>query len=237
MKKIMTRLLMAVLLIALLSGCTAVDTTKPTDSNATDTSWEYIQAKGEFIVGLDDTFAPMGFRNESGELVGFDIDLATAVAERMGVEVKFQPIDWDAKELELNAKKIDCIWNGMSVTPSRKESMLLSEPYLNNTLIIMVKKGTTDIKNKADLVGKKIGVQAKSSGLEALVADSDYESNKANITEYRSYDEALMDLEIGRVQAVVIDEVLGRYKATMKPDAFDFVDEKFADDLYAIGMR
>ncbi len=102
-----------------------------------DGSWAYIQEKGKLIVGLDATFAPMGFRDESGEIVGFDIDLANAVAKELGIEVEFQPIDWDAKEMELNGKKIDCIWNGMSATPERMEKMTLSDPYLNNTISIM----------------------------------------------------------------------------------------------------
>lgn len=105
-----------------------------------DGSWDYIKNNGKLIVGLDATFAPMGFRDESGEIVGFDIDLANAVAKELGVAVEFQPIDWDAKELELNGKKIDCIWNGMSATPERMEKMTLSDPYLNNTISIMTKK-------------------------------------------------------------------------------------------------
>lgn len=225
------------LVVFLLSGCVATNTSNPAGTEAdADNSWQYIKDKGEFIVGLDDTFAPMGFRDPSGNLIGFDIDLATAVVEKMGVEVKFQPIDWDAKELELSAKKIDCIWNGMSITPERQESMLLSDPYLNNTIVIMTKSGS-DIKSKNDLEGKKIGVQAKSAGLEVIQSDEIYDSVKDNLSEYKTYDEAIMDLEIGRIEAVIIDEVLGRYTAAKKEGTFDFADEKFADDLYAIGMR
>ena len=109
----------------------------PVEIGEDDGSWAYIQSKGKLVVGLDATFAPMGFRDEAGEIVGFDIDLANAVAKELGVEVEFQPIDWDAKELELNGKKIDCIWNGMSATPERMEKMTLSDPYLNNTISIM----------------------------------------------------------------------------------------------------
>ncbi|MCE2603887.1 transporter substrate-binding domain-containing protein, partial [Pseudomonas aeruginosa] len=97
---------------------------------ADDSSWEYVQEKGELIVGLDDTFAPMGFRDESNNLVGFDIDLATAVCKELGVKVKFQPINWDSKDMELTSKNIDCIWNGMSITPERIEGMSLSNKYL-----------------------------------------------------------------------------------------------------------
>ena len=99
--------------------------------------WDYIKNKGKLIVGLDDTFAPMGFRDESNNLVGFDIDLAKAVGENLGVEIEFKPIDWDAKELELSSKNIDCIWNGMSATDERQQNMSLTKKYLNNKIIIM----------------------------------------------------------------------------------------------------
>ena len=92
-------------------------------------------AKETIIVGLDDTFAPMGFRDESGELVGFDIDLARAVAEELGMNVEFKPIDWKAKEAELSAGTVDCLWNGMSVTPDRIEGMALTYKYLNNKIV------------------------------------------------------------------------------------------------------
>lgn len=99
--------------------------------------WEYIQNKGTLVVGLDDTFAPMGFRDESNNLVGFDIDLANAVGELLGIQIVFQPISWDAKELELSSKKIDCIWNGMSATEERQQNMALTYKYLNNKIVLM----------------------------------------------------------------------------------------------------
>ena len=93
--------------------------------------------KDTLVVGLDDTFAPMGFRDENGDLVGFDINLANAVGEELGMKVEFKPIDWDAKEIELESGTIDCVWNGMSVTPERKESMALTDKYLNNKIVLM----------------------------------------------------------------------------------------------------
>ncbi|MDO4563698.1 MAG: amino acid ABC transporter substrate-binding protein [Clostridia bacterium] len=239
MKKI-ALLTSLVLTVAALSGCSMFqqqETSEPTEISVSDTSWEYIEQKGEFIIGLDDTFAPMGFRDEDGNLVGFDIDLATAVCAQMGVTAKFQPIDWVAKELELSGKKIDCIWNGMSKTPAREESMLLSAPYLNNTIDIMYMADKDPIATKADIIGKKIAVQAKSAALDALMAEDNYSDIAANISEYGTYDEAIMDLEIGRVDVVIIDEVLGRYKASKKPDTYAFAPEKLVDDYYVIGMR
>ena len=91
----------------------------------------------KIVVGLDDTFAPMGFRDEDGNLVGFDIDLGKAVGEELGLEVEFKPIDWNAKEMELDSGFIDCVWNGMSITPEREKAMALSDKYLNNKIVLM----------------------------------------------------------------------------------------------------
>ena len=235
MKKMTAFILAALMVCAVFTGCAPQKTEEPLDKTVA-ADMQYILDKGEIIVGLDDTFAPMGFRDEKGELVGFDVDFANAVGVVLGLNVKFQPIDWDAKEMELNGKKIDLLWNGLSATPARKESMFLTEPYLNNTLVIMTAKGS-EITKKADLAGKKIATQAGSAGLEAIVADEMYDRVKDDLSEYKSYDEALMDLEIGRVDAVIIDKVLGMYKASKKADAFAFASEDFGEDLYAVGMR
>ena len=118
-------------------------------------------SKDTIIIGLDDTFAPMGFRDEDGNLVGFDIDLANAVAKELGMKAEFKPIDWDAKEMELKAGTIDCVWNGMSITPEREESMALSNKYLNNKIVLMAMKDSdTDVKKSRDLADMKIGSQA-----------------------------------------------------------------------------
>jgi len=113
MKKI-GLLFLSIIGVIVLSAC---------GTESTPTTWAEIEERGYFIVGLDDTFAPMGFRDNDGNLVGFDVDLAKAVSEKLGVEVRFQPIDWDAKVLELNSGNIDMIWNGLTITDSRKEEM------------------------------------------------------------------------------------------------------------------
>lgn len=201
-----------------------------------DKSWEYIKTNKKIVMGLDDSFAPMGFRDEAGKIVGFDVDFANAVGKELGVQVILQPIDWNAKEQELKSKKIDVIWNGMSITPERKEAMILSKPYLNNTLVIMKKEGSA-LSKKADLAGKKVGVQEGSSSLEVVQKDSIYPSIEKTLVQYKNYDEAIMDLEIGRIDAVVIDKVTGMYKATKKPKTYAFCSEDFGEDLYAVGLR
>ena len=125
LKKTTSILLILVMVLgaaAALTGCGGGDDT------ANDSGWAYIEDKGELVIGLDDTFAPMGFRDENNELVGFDIDLANAVGEQLGVAVKFQPIEWDAKEMELSSKNIDCIWNGLTITEERAAAMSIWSP-------------------------------------------------------------------------------------------------------------
>lgn len=175
-----------------------------------DTSLQYVLDKGELILGLDETFPPMGFRDEKGEIIGFDIDLATEVCSRLGVKLKLQPIKWTAKEMELSGKTIDCIWNGMSVDDERIEKFDLSKPYIANKQIIIVSE-ESGIKTKADLAGKRIGVQADSSAIGAVQADKATADSFASLDQYDSNDDAYLDLKAGRIDALVVDEVYGRY--------------------------
>ena len=131
---------MAALLTAtFVAGCGA---DKQTDKGAT-------AQKGKIVIGLDDNFPPFGFHDESGELVGFDIDMAKEASKRLGMEVEFKPIDWDSKETELKSKKIDAIWNGLSITPEREQNILFSRPYENGPQILLV-KNDSPIQGKAD---------------------------------------------------------------------------------------
>lgn len=222
MKKVLSFLLLGVLCISLLAGCGAAN-------------GESGEAKTTLVVGLDDTFCPMGFHDESGELVGFDIDFANAVGEEMGMKIEFKPIDWDAKEMELSTGKIDCVWNGMSKTPEREETMSLSVPYLKNHIIIMTNQGVT-VASKEDLKNLKIGTQVDSSALECMQADAIYPEIKANVTEYKSYDECIMDMQAGRLDCMVVDEVLGKYKNDKLGNIFGVSEVDFGEDLYVVGF-
>lgn len=204
---------------------------------AADTSWTDMQDKGELVVGLDDTFAPMGFRDEENNLVGFDIDLANAVGKELGISVKFQPINWDSKELELTSKNVDCLWNGMSATPERMEKMSLSNKYLNNKIIIMALKKDVKVAKAEDLADYNIGTQADSAALETMQADPAFDTFKDKITEYKTYDQALMDMQAGRLDCIVVDQVLGEYKNSKLKEKMAVCDYDFGDDFYAIGFR
>lgn len=191
----------------------------PNDTAAAegDTSLQYILDKGTFILGLDPAFPPMGYTDEtSGDLVGFDIDLAREVCARLGVELVLQPIDWGAKEMELAGKNIDCIWNGFSINDERIAALTLSKPYLANAQIIMVPEGSS-IKTKADLAGKTIGLQAGSSAYEAVMADA-ISAQIGKVEEYADNLSAFMDLKAGRIDAFVVDRVVGEYMLTTDAD-------------------
>lgn len=191
----------------------------------------------ELIMGLDDTFAPMGFRDEKGELVGFDVDLANEVAERIGVTIKFQPIDWSMKETELNAGNIDLIWNGYTITAERQEKVAFTKPYLENSQII-VTLADSDINTKADLAGKNVAVQAESSALDAINSEPEVAESFGELVEFSTNNEAFSDLESGRTDALVVDEVNARYfMKQVGEEKYKVLDEDFGDEEYGIGLR
>lgn len=178
-----------------------------------------------YVIGLDDEYKPMGFRDESGEIVGFDIDLATEAAKRLGVKFEFKPIDWNDKERELTSGKIDIIWNGLDIAPERKGYILYSKPYMDNRQIILVKKGNTQgITSESNLAGKKIGTQAGSTSETYIVHNTAFKDSLAEFRTYGNYKTALKDLESGVVDALVCDEILSRYEVGQNPERFEIID-------------
>ncbi|HOG63097.1 MAG TPA: amino acid ABC transporter substrate-binding protein [Sedimentibacter sp.] len=224
-KNVLKKVKLAVLLIltAILAvGCAAQSSQPETE---------------ELIMGLDDTFAPMGFRDEKGELVGFDVDLANEVAERIGVTIKFQPIDWSMKETELNAGNIDLIWNGYTITAERQEKVAFTKPYLENSQII-VTLADSDINTKVDLAGKNVAVQAESSALDAINSEPEVAESFGELVEFSTNNEAFSDLESGRTDALVVDEVNARYfMKQVGEEKYKVLDEDFGDEEYGIGLR
>ncbi|MFL2104313.1 amino acid ABC transporter substrate-binding protein [Desemzia sp. FAM 23991] len=229
-KKIITSFVGAMTLV--LAGC---------GSNNTETdSYERIVEEGKITVGLDDTFAPMGFRDSNGEVVGFDIDLANEVGDRLGLDVEFQPIDWALKETELNNGNIDAIWNGYTITEERQEQVDFSTPYLENSQIVIVLEDSP-IQTIADLSGKVVAAQQSSSAVDAINADpSNIVDQFANqeIVVYPSNNDVFNDLGSGRSDAIVVDETLGRYYMKQNEDmAYRVLEENFGEEEYAVGFR
>ena len=216
-------------LSAALVGCNKTETAQPAAPAAP-------AALTKIVVGLDDNFPPMGFRDEKNELVGFDIDMAREASKRLGVEVEFKPIDWSAKEAELSSKRVDVLWNGLTITEERKKNIDFTAPYMENHQIVVV-AASSAIKAKADLAGKVVGAQDGSSAVDAVKKDEavfksfkDFKTFGDNVT-------ALMDLSTGRLDAVVVDEVVGRYYVAKKPADYAVLDEHFGTEDYGVGVR
>lgn len=227
----MKKMLTLVLALAVLFTAIA-----PAFADTTDDSLNAILEKGTLILGLDDTFAPMGFRDENNEIVGFDIDLARAVCEKLGVELVIQPIDWDSKEMELASGNIDCIWNGMSASEERKQSMALTEPYMNNALAL-VSMDEANIAPEA-LAGKVLGVQAASAAEDLMNSEEykDFRDSLADMVSFAEYATAFMDLANGNLDAILVDSVYASY-TTANLDGTYYIGEGLEDDLYAVGFR
>lgn len=211
---------------------TAADT--ESGDAAEDQSLRKVLDDKKLVLGLDASFPPMGFTDESNEIIGFDIDVAQEVCDRMGIELVKTPINWDTKEEDLNVGKIDCIWNGMSINPARAEAMNLSEPYMKNEMIFVV-PADSDIKSMDDLAGKTIGVQTGSTAQEILEAADLY----ADITESPLEDNvtALNQMELGFSDAVFLDSVVANYLITSHDKDYVILDGNLEAEEYAIGFR
>lgn len=219
MKRIATIMLTIVAVFSLLAACSS----KPEEKNKA------------LVIGIDDKFAPMGFRDENNEITGFDIDYAKAAAEKMGVKVKFQPIDWKTKESELSSGRIDLIWNGYTITDERKEKVLFTKPYLKNAQVVVTREDSK-LTKLDDLKGKVVGLQSLSSASDALNANP-VKSKIKTITEFSDNVLALSDLKSGRVDAVVIDEVVIKYYMSKEKETFKILDESLAPEEYGVGVK
>ena len=208
------------------------DGTASETADVTDIGYDHL------IIGVDDTFAPMGFLDENNDLVGFDIDLANAAAQKLGVTVEFQVINWDMKEQELNQGNVDLIWNGYSITDERKEQVNFTEPYLDNEQVV-VTMADSGISSLDDLAGKVVAAQISSSAVEAMDAHPEISDTFADRPVFDTNDMAIMDMEAGRSDAVVADKVLLDYVISHKDDPSQYVilEDGFGSEEYAVGVR
>ena len=216
------------------------DIVKNTEAAATDT--EAGDDGGLDYDSTDDrcgrTFAPMGFLDENNELTGFDIEMAQAVSEKLGIPVEFQTIEWSMKEQELNQGNIDLIWNGYSVTDERAEKVLFTKAYLDNKQVV-VTMADSGIKTLADLDGKVVAAQGESSAVDAIDSHPEIADTFADRPEFSTNDEAIMDMEAGRSDAVVADSVLLNYVISHKEDPSKYVilEEDLGSEEFAVGVR
>ncbi|MCL2320287.1 MAG: amino acid ABC transporter substrate-binding protein [Treponema sp.] len=232
----MKKIIAAVLFVLVITGMVFAGGKSDGKTAAGDNSLQNVMNKKKLVLGLDDSFPPMGFRNDKNEIVGYDIDLAKEVAKRLGIQLVPQPIDWNAKEQELNTGEIDCIWNGFTITDERKQNLLFTPPYLKNAQVIVVKQNS-QVNTLKDLAGKTAGTQAGSSSVDALNEASAFKSSLKSVVEYKDFLTALMDLDVGGIDAVVIDLVVANDNINRSGKAFRILKETLGEEQFGIGFR
>ena len=179
----------------------------------------------KFIVGIDDNFPPMGFRDENNDIVGFDIDLAKETAKRMGVEFEFKPIDWNNKEAEITSGNIDMIWNGLVINDERKKYMLFSKPYMDDRQIILVKEGNPhNIYAFGDLYGKVVGWQAGSNSEAYITKNPKIQNSFKEFKTYPNVKDGFEALIQDKIDALIINEIVARYEMIKNPKTFELVE-------------
>ena len=222
MKKLL--LLMSCLVLSLVAA----------NAFAGDGSWDKVKKEGKLVIGLDDSFPPMGFRQADGKLVGFDIDAAEEVGKRLGIKIDWQPTAWDGVIHSLDAKKFDCIWNGMTITEERAKKVTFSKPYFMDGQIAIVIFKEKRFKSLADLKDFKAGTQKGSSGLQAV---KKLATAPIELKEYEDYPKALLDLEAGRIDVVVVDNVTGRDMIAKRPGKFKLIPGMISKEPFGVAFR
>ena len=198
-------------------------------------------AKKTFTVGFDAEFPPYGYKDDNGEYVGFDLDLASEVCKRNGWELIKQPIDWNSKDMELNSGSIDCIWNGFTMD-GRENEYTWSTPYIDNSQVVVV-KSDSDINELSDLKDKIVVVQADSSALAAFTGEDATEENKKLAESFKElqqvgdYNSAFLNLESDMVQAICMDIGVANYQIKSRGNAFRMLDSHVSSEKYAIGFK
>ncbi len=238
--------IIALLAIVITAYFTAVPDANPikkkADSNVAtaESDLAYIKDKGELVIGIT-IFEPMDYYDENGELTGFEVEFGKAVCEKLGVKPKFQEISWEAKETELSAKNIDCIWNGLTITEDRQAAMSISNPYMNNKQVIICNKANAEAFAKAGALEGKTVVAEKESYGEEIAQSEEYADffGKANYVAVQDMKTALMEVKAGTADAAVIDYVTGIGSLGEGSDYADLaiVEKSFADEQYGIAFR
>ena len=235
MKRKKIALVLALFFSFFLTACTQ-KTSDPNQDN-----WAKYQKQGSITIGFDTTFVPMGFEEKNGQYAGFDIDLAQAVSEKLGVQIKFQPIDWDMKETELQNGTIDAIWNGYTATDERKEKVAFTIPYMENQQVLVSKK-SQNIHSVQDMTDKVLGAQAGASGYLNFEGQPELLKNRVKdqkANQYQSFNEALIDLKNDRIDALLIDRVYANYYLQSEGILNDYnvFSAGFESEAFAVGVR
>ncbi len=230
MKKTLLALVAALFTAITLTSC------GKSDNNAIVTAAD-LGAGFTLKVGFDAAFPPYGFKNDKGELVGFDLDLAKEVATRKGWKLVLKPIDWDAKDAELDAGTINCIWNGFTIN-GREDKYTWSEAYVDNSQVVLVKR-SSGINTLKDLAGKVVEAQADSSGLAAIKDDSckELRASLKKLVEVPNFNQAFMELQSGACQAVIIDSGVAMTQIQGQEKEFKILEQTLKSEQYGVGFK
>lgn len=235
MKKLFAVLALVMVAVMMFTGCAGGQNTATGDEASSDLA--AVKAAGQMVIGITE-YDPMNYYDENGTLIGFDTEYAQAVCEKLGIEAKFQVINWKTKETELASGNIDAIWNGLTVTEERKNDMDFTDPYLTNKQCVVINKDNAAAYTSADkMTNVIITAESGSAGETAILADASLA--KATFTPADSQKNALVALAAGNADAAVIDITLatasvgeGTYENLMIVEDIDLADEQ-----YAIGFR
>lgn len=252
MKKLLTMLLTLAMMLALAAcgnstetgqpaapeASQAVESNQPENTEASQPQAEsdlaYVKAKGKLVIGYT-VYEPMNYTDANGNFTGFDTELAILVCEKLGVEPEFVEIDWNTKEVELNSKAIDCIWNGMTIDEERKQNMEITQPYVKNAQVVLVKKGTS-YEGTASLIGKTVVAEQGSAGEDTILNGENLK--QADYVPKSLQTECLLELKAGTADAAVLDLTLAK---TMTGEGTDYADIEIVDFLavedYGVGFR
>ena len=239
-KRLALILALAMMATTVFVGCGSKEENADADADAekTEESTAVENDDETLVVGFDAAFPPYGYKDDNGEYVGFDLDLAQEVCDRNGWELVKQPIDWDSKDMEIDSETIDCIWNGFTMN-GREDDYTWSEPYVDNKQVIVVRTDS-GINSFADLAGKLVEVQTDSSALAALQEDQKALADTfGNLTEIAEYNTAFMDLESGACDAIAMDIGVANYQISSREnsDEYMILEEVISSEQYGIGFK
>lgn len=230
MKKLVA-LLLVLTMVFVLAAC---GSNTETNQSQGESDLSYVQGNGKLIIGYTD-YAPMNYTDENGTFTGFDTELATLISEKLGVEAQFVEINWDTKEVELNAKSIDCIWNGLTIDEDRKATMEITQPYVKNAQVVIVKEGTA-YESTASLIDKTVAAEQGSAGEKTIQSDDNLK--QASYVPKTLQTEALMEVKAGTADAAVLDLTLAN---TMTGAGTNYEDVTIVDHLavedYGVAFR
>ena len=240
-KRLALILALAMMATTVLAGCGSKEDTSDADEGAKTEDAQEVDGETDdttFVVGFDAAFPPYGYKDDNGEYVGFDLDLAQEVCDRNGWELVKQPIDWDSKDMEIESGTIDCIWNGFTMN-GREDDYTWSEAYIDNKQVVVVRTDS-GIESFDDLAGKLVEVQTDSSALAALQEDQKALADTfGNLTEIAEYNTAFMDLESGACDAIAMDIGVAYYQINSRENSGDYkiLDEEISSEQYGIGFK